>query len=61
MAKKTVLMKIDLKAAAEAVLSRLGLSMNTAINIFFRQVIFHNGMPFDVESPKKDGANSDKE
>ncbi|MCM1052815.1 MAG: type II toxin-antitoxin system RelB/DinJ family antitoxin [Ruminococcus sp.] len=40
------------KAEATAVLSDLGLSMSSAINIFLKQVIKRNGLPFEVINPK---------
>ena len=41
----------SLKAKAEAVLEKLGLSPTTAINLFYRQVVAHRGLPFDVKLP----------
>jgi len=40
-----------LKAKAEAMLEKLGLSPSTAINIFYRQIVEHRGLPFDVKLP----------
>jgi DNA-damage-inducible protein J len=39
----------DVKKQAEMVLDKLGISMSNAINIFLRQVIQQNGLPFDVK------------
>lgn len=39
----------DVKADADAILDRLGLSLSTAINIFLRQVIARRGIPFAVQ------------
>ena len=52
---ETIRIKVDseLKAAAEAVLRELGLSLNMAINIFLRQIVFHNGLPFKIEKYPK--------
>ncbi len=36
----------DIKEQAEAVFRQLGLSSTTAVNLFFRQVILHGGIPF---------------
>ena len=36
------------KEEAEGVLSRLGLPMSNAINLFLRQVILRQGLPFEV-------------
>jgi len=39
----------ELKARAQAVLADLGLDMSTAINIFLRQIVYKEALPFDVE------------
>ena len=46
-------MRIDpkLKADSEAILSRLGLTPNDAINVFLNQVVLHRGLPFAVKMP----------
>ena len=36
----------DVKAKAQALFSALGIDMTTAINIFLRQAIQHQGIPF---------------
>ena len=41
----------DVKAQAEAVLERLGVSMSDAISVFLKQVIMQNALPFDVKVP----------
>lgn len=38
----------EVKAAAERIFDALGLTMTTAINIFLRQTIRVNGIPFDL-------------
>jgi len=45
----------DIKAKAQDVFSALGLDMTTAINLFLRQAIKKNGIPFQLlaEQPKK--------
>ena len=42
----------ETKKQATAVLSDLGLSMSTAINLFLKQVIKRDGLPFEVVNPK---------
>ena len=42
-----------LKHDVEKILHALGLSFSEAINLFFRQVKLHQGMPFDVKIPNK--------
>lgn len=39
----------DVKAQAERIFDALGLNMSTAINIFLRQAIRENGIPFEVK------------
>jgi DNA-damage-inducible protein J len=50
----TVHARIDakLKASAEAVLEDLGISPTDAINIYYRQIVFHQGIPFKLSRPK---------
>lgn len=45
----------EVKAAAEKIFNELGLNMTTAVNIFLRQTIRENGIPFDLhlEIPNK--------
>lgn len=42
-----------LKADAEKVLKKLGLSTTEAINLFLSQIRLHKGLPFDVRIPNK--------
>ncbi len=39
----------EIKKAAEDIFEALGINMSTAINIFLRQTIYHNGLPFDMK------------
>lgn len=43
----------ELKAKAQAVLSELGLDMSTAINVFLKQVVYKNAIPFEITKPVK--------
>lgn len=45
----------DIKIKAQNVFSALGLDMTSAINIFLRQAVRKNGIPFELiaEQPKK--------
>ena len=43
----------NVKKDATLVLTELGLSMSSAINLFLRAVIWHNGIPFSLEIPNK--------
>ena len=38
----------SLKKEAEEIFSELGLSMSTATNVFYRQVVRFGGIPFDL-------------
>jgi DNA-damage-inducible protein J len=49
----TVRIDSETKKDAEKVLKTIGLDYSKAVNIFLRQVIIHNGIPFDI-SLKKD-------
>ncbi|SDY45162.1 type II toxin-antitoxin system RelB/DinJ family antitoxin [Tindallia californiensis] len=39
----------EIKEQAEMVLNKLGIPMSSAVNIFLRQVVIQNGLPFDVK------------
>ena len=41
----------NIKAQAEAILSRIGLPRSVAIDAFYRQIIMHGGMPFSLTIP----------
>ena len=41
----------EIKNQAEQILEQLGIPMSNAIGIFLRQVILHNGLPFDMTLP----------
>ena len=42
----------QLKKQSSQVLEGLGISLSGAINIFLRQLILHDGIPFEIEYPK---------
>ena len=44
----------EIKEQAENVLEQLGISMSNAVDMFLRQVILHNGIPFEVKIPKSE-------
>ena len=46
----TVFTRVDpeVKTQAEAVLNELGIPMSSAINIFLKQVVLHQGIPFQL-------------
>jgi len=39
----------DVKIAAEKIFSELGINMSTAVNMFLRQTIRENGIPFSLK------------
>lgn len=39
----------DLKQSAEALFADLGLNMSTAITMFLKSAVSHDGIPFDVK------------
>ena len=41
----------SLKDKAEAVLTKLGITPSGAIQMFYSQIVLHNGIPFDVRIP----------
>lgn len=43
----------DVKEQAESILSALGIPASNAINMFYKQIILHRGIPFDVSLPAK--------
>lgn len=38
----------EVKSTAEAIANALGMNLSTAVNIFLRQMVACEGMPFDV-------------
>ena len=43
----------ELKAEAEAILSKLGLSATDAITVFYKLITIERGLPFEVKIPNK--------
>ena len=41
----------DIKQQAEAILTRMGLPRSVAIDMYYRQIIMHDGIPFPVTIP----------
>lgn len=41
----------DVKEQAEAILDVLGIPASGAINMFYKQIILHKGLPFEVTIP----------
>ena len=56
MAKTTTIsvrMDAELKNNAESILVSLGLTPSQAINVFYKQITFQNGLPFSIKIPKE--------
>lgn len=54
----------EVKEEAEKILSELGISPSSAINMFYKQVILRKGLPFDVvlhSQNKKETAEDEKQ
>lgn len=43
----------NVKDQAESILNKLGLTRTTAIDLFYRQIIMNNGIPFPLEVKTK--------
>lgn len=43
----------NLKNNAESILSKLGITPTSAIQMLYSQIILHNGMPFELKIPIK--------
>ncbi len=41
----------DVKEKAELILDSLGIPASSAINMFYKQIILHRGIPFEVKLP----------
>jgi DNA-damage-inducible protein J len=52
----TLSIDADVKAKVQALYAELGLDMSTAVNLFFRQCVYENGIPFQIrrEAPNAD-------
>jgi DNA-damage-inducible protein J len=51
----TINTRIDsgLKEQATKILDSLGMRPSTAISLFFKQIVLHRGIPFDIRLPNK--------
>jgi DNA-damage-inducible protein J len=60
---ETIRARVDskLKAEAEAVLVKLGLTASDAIRLFYWQVALRKGLPFDVKVPNAETRQAMKE
>ena len=44
-------MQVNIKEQAETILERLGIPRSVAIDMYYRQIIAHKGIPFSVTLP----------
>lgn len=44
----------DIKHKAEKILENIGISRSSAINMFYKQIIFHDGLPFEARIPNSE-------
>ncbi len=47
----------EVKEEAEQILSSLGISISGAINMFYKQIILNQGIPFEVKLPTEHPLN----
>jgi len=54
-ARETTSIKLDkeIKEEAKKIFNELGMTMGDAVNIFLKQVLLHNGLPFEVKIPNE--------
>ena len=43
----------EIKEQVEQILSKLGIPMANAINLYLNQIVLHKGIPFDVKLPQR--------
>ena len=39
------------KAKAQEILESLGMSMSEAVSVYFKQIVLHKGLPFEIKIP----------
>ena len=49
----------EVKEEAENILSSLGISVSSAINMFYKQIILQRGIPFELKLPDEHSLNID--
>jgi DNA-damage-inducible protein J len=48
----------EVKEQAEKILKELGISISTAYELFYRQIIAYNGLPFELRVPTEETAQA---
>ena len=63
MAKVSTNITIDAetKARAQVLLADLGLDLSTAVNIFLRQMVYENAIPFEIRRSSADANRNERE
>jgi DNA-damage-inducible protein J len=54
-------MDAELKEEAESILAECGLNATQGINLFYRQILLHHGLPFDVKIPNAESRRAMRE
>ena len=64
MASKTanvnIRIELGIKEKAEKILEKLGIPRAVAIDMYYRQIIAHNGIPFSISLPARDEMTKDQ-
>jgi len=47
----------ELRTKVQSVLDDLGLDIPTAVNIFFKQIVYKDAIPFEISRPKPANTN----
>lgn len=50
----------EIKEQAENILNQLGIPMSNAIGMFLRQIVLHNGIPFEIKLPESKPLNHNR-
>jgi DNA-damage-inducible protein J len=54
-------MDTELKEGAESILAECGLRATQGINLFYRQILLHHGLPFNVKIPNAESRRAMRE
>ncbi len=59
----TIQARVDIKTKQQArgILNGLGISMSEAISMFFKQIVLHRGIPFELKIPNETTLQAIKE
>jgi len=59
-ARTNIYLNKTIKKQAQQIFSEYGLSLSDAVNMFLRQSVFVNGLPFELKIPKKENIPNDE-